>query len=194
MFPLFSSSFLVTGSALDVAVTVNQVKAINACPSSTISTGGPIASIFPGAEPTSVTTPDGQCGYIYSSYQTPTLSSSPTPVVAASPSVYPPVYGGQSISVTGLLPVYPPVYGSAAYSASFGPSLANSFSGSIVDVTSGAAGSGVNTVTVGLPPLPSGNWPLHLTSNSQYHSSPSPPPCLHLSFDPVRLPTLTKIH
>ena len=116
-------------------------------------------------EPSSVTIPQGTCGYVFSSYFTPTLYSAPSLIFTVS--------GRQQINVSGSLlavglsaPVVcasEPCYSLGGLSVAFRLSNSNSINGTIVRIAPGLS-NGAGNVTLGLPPLPVGSWPLMLTS------------------------------
>lgn len=142
------------GQPLEVSLTVNKVPAVYACPAQTLTTTSIVSSLFPNVEPRSVVTNQGNCAYVFSSFLTPTMTAfTSVPFLKGAQ---------QQINVSGSL------LGStsSSLSASFGSSGSNSINGSIASYTPLASPGSAN-VTITLPPLPAGSWPLMLTSTGE---------------------------
>lgn len=132
------------GTPLPVNALVNGVPAVPACPGgNTIDLSGAGAA-QPGEMPVATLPGGGQCSFVYSSFRTPTLTTWVNP---ASTLPSPPT----TLTLTGNL-----LGGLAAanYSATVGGAAA-----SIASVTGNAT---VQSVAVGLPPLPAGTYPVLL--------------------------------
>lgn len=133
------------GSAVHVEVSVNGIPALTACPDQTIDA---TASDGLGAplplEPSSAAITGGECMYMYTSYRTPQLWYPPSPL----PSLNAPV----NLTLTGAL--LGGWTSSSPYSATVGGVTAP------VLLVSGTAA--MQRVTLGLPTLPAGTWPVSL--------------------------------
>ena len=132
------------GKAVPVSVSVNGIPALQACSGTIVdvSTNGGSGVPLPG-EPSVVPVSAGVCGYVYSSYRTPTLSVLPTSLPNPA-----------SIVLTGRL-----LGGSTSasnYSATIG-----GFPAPILGISSNSSSS--ISVTLGVPALPAGIWPVALT-------------------------------
>lgn len=126
------------GTLIPMRVSVNGVPSIHACPAAVldVSGSGTAASNEASSIPAAA---DGTCGYVYSSYRTPSLTT-----------VLSPVSGG-NLTLTGNL-----LGGTATsgYSATVGGVAAN------VLAVSGTAAA--PAVTLAVPGLPAGVWPVRL--------------------------------
>lgn len=140
-------------SPVDVAVSVNGQPAAPDCPPATLdlTAAGGAGAPLPGELPAAVL-PAGRCSYVYSSYRTPTLTV-PVPLgyngvlvnraLAAPPPASIPLVGAL---LGGLSP--------ASYSVQLG--------GLALAVQSVTGDASLQNLTVGLPALPGGGYPLQL--------------------------------
>ena len=142
------------GQAVPVSVSVNGIPAVSACPGQAlnVTAAGGTGIPLPGEQGPTVPVAAGLCGYVYSSYRTPMLSTAlPSTANPANVTLWGALLGGA---------------GAANYSATIGGLPA-----AVLAVTSSNSTS--QKVTLSVPTLPAGTWPVLLTvSGMGYARSP----------------------
>ena len=134
------------GSAVAVAVSVNGVPAVAVCAEQTLdATASNGLGVPLPLEASSTAVIGGTCGYMYSSYRTPQLAASPAPAPSQN--------GPVNLTLTGTL-----LGGWASSSASYSATVG----GVTAPVLLVSGTSAVQSVTLGLPALPAGTWPVSL--------------------------------
>ncbi|GAX81122.1 hypothetical protein CEUSTIGMA_g8556.t1 [Chlamydomonas eustigma] len=139
------------GTPVPVTVTVNGVPSVPACATQLLdaSTGGGLGLPL-NSEPASATLPNGYCGYLYSSYRTPTLSASASSAVVYSPS---------SLTVMGS---FLAGVSTSSYTAQVGGLTATVMS---IATSNSSTVPQLQNLTLGLPLLPAGTWPVQVVAS-----------------------------